>query len=420
MQAAAGASAGRVRARGPPAVAAGVAPEEAATTIARMAASSPSAPAKGPQAMARAWSLRVLRHLGYALVIGTGIAVFLTLLFRQHFGITLVYSWCISIGCSAGIDVLRHLANTWVHRHGPRRSGGEDDPADWPGWGWMVPCLVLGTFIGFTLGSEIAAWLTGGRHLRLFSGNLGVAVALLLFSLVPGVSATVYFRAKAQLRSAEALAETSRRQAAETRLKLLESQLEPHMLFNTLANLRALIAVDPDRAQAMLDRLIDFLRATLGGSRAAEHPLAAEFARLGDYLALMQVRMGDRLRVELDLPAELANTPVPPLVLQPLVENAIKHGLEPRRGGGWIRIRAATEGGELVLTVADTGIGLAPGTADDRPAEGSGFGLAQIRERLATLYGPRGSLHLAAGPADTGGTVATLRWPLAGANTPSP
>lgn len=380
-----------------------------------MAPPSTNAPAAGHPGRLQTWAMRVLRHIGYALIIGTGIAVFLTLLFRQHFGITLVYSWCISIGCSAGIDTLRHLANTWVHRHAPPRTGG-DDPADWPGWGWMVPCLVLGTFIGFTLGSEVAAWLTGGRHLRLFSGNLGVAVALLLFSLVPGVSATVYFRAKAQLRSAEALAETSRRQAAETRLKLLESQLEPHMLFNTLANLRALIAVDPERAQAMLDRLIDFLRATLGGSRSAEHPLAAEFARLGDYLALMQVRMGERLRVELTLPPALAATPVPPLVLQPLVENAIKHGLEPRRGGGWIRVSASSEAGELVLTVADTGVGLAPdkGTRHhaDHGANSGGFGLAQVRERLATLYGPHASLRLSPGPADTGGTVATLRWPL--------
>jgi signal transduction histidine kinase len=357
---------------------------------------------------------RSLRHLLYALAIGSGIGVFLALLFRQHFGITLVYSWCISIGCSVSIDVLKHLAAAWVYRGRPRE--GEDAQAGWPGWGWMVPCLVLGTFIGFVLGAEMASWLTGVRGVRLFGPHLGAGVALLLFSLVPGVTATYYFRAKAQLRSAEGLAETSRRQAVETRLKLLESQLEPHMLFNTLANLRALIAVDPERAQAMLDRLIDFLRATLGGSRVALHPLAAEFARLGDYLALMQVRMGERLRVELALPPELARTLVPPLVLQPLVENAIKHGLEPRRGGGWVRVRAAVQGDELVLTVADTGVGLSP-ASPERP-EGSGFGLGQVRERLATLYGPRASLTLAPGPADTGGTVATLRWPLAHEHTP--
>src|SRR2546428_7082195 len=115
--------------------------------------------------------------------------------------------------------------------------------------------------------------------------------------------------------------------AAESKLKLLESKLEPHMLFNTLANLGVLIGTDPPRAQAMLDRLIAFLRATLEASRSGSHPLAAEFARIADYLELMQVRMGARLRSRLELPDDLAALPVPPLLLQPLVENAIQHGL---------------------------------------------------------------------------------------------
>jgi sensor histidine kinase YesM len=227
---------------------------------------------------------------------------------------------------------------------------------------------------------------------------------------LPGVGITYYYRATARLQTAQALAESAQRQAAETRLKLLESQLEPHMLFNTLANLRALIALDPARAQAMLDRLIDFLRATLGASRAPLHPLSAEFSRLADYLALMKIRMGDRLRVELDLPEALAATPVPPLLLQPLVENAIKHGLEPKRGSGVIRVQAAIEGDELVLRVADTGVG--PQMASAAATAGTGFGLTQVRERLDTLFGAGASLQLAPGPVETGGTVATLRWPL--------
>jgi sensor histidine kinase YesM len=186
------------------------------------------------------------------------------------------------------------------------------------------------------------------------------------------------------------------------------------MLFNTLANLRALIAVDPERAQEMLDRLIDFLRATLGASRAPLHPLSAEFERLSDYLALMQVRMGERLRVELDLPPGLAGTPVPPLLLQPLVENAIKHGLEPKRGGGLVRVQAVVEGAELVLRVVDTGAG-----PTSSSTAGSRFGLHQVRERLATVYGAAASLTLERGPADTGGTVVTLRWPRA-THHPSP
>jgi LytS/YehU family sensor histidine kinase len=175
------------------------------------------------------------------------------------------------------------------------------------------------------------------------------------------------------------------------------------MLFNTLANLRVLITLDPPRAQAMLDRLIAFLRSTLEASRAGTHTLADEFARLDDYLALMAVRMGPRLHAQLRLPPELAALPVPALLLQPLVENAIRHGLEPKVEGGHIELSAARDGPHLLLAVRDSGLGW-PGT----PREG--FGLAQVRERLAALYGAAARLQI--GPAAGGGTLATLTLPL--------
>jgi sensor histidine kinase YesM len=197
------------------------------------------------------------------------------------------------------------------------------------------------------------------------------------------------------------------RDAAEARLALLQSQLEPHMLFNTLANLRALIASDPLRAQTMLDQLIAFLRATLGASRTTLHPLADELARLDDYLHLMQCRMGARLQARLDLPDDLAALPVPPLVLQPLVENAIKHGLEPHVAGGRLDVSAMREAGELVLRVRDTGAGLS------RASTGSShFGLQQVRERLVAMYGAAASLDLAAAADGDGGTLATIRMPM--------
>jgi LytS/YehU family sensor histidine kinase len=198
----------------------------------------------------------------------------------------------------------------------------------------------------------------------------------------------------------------AQRDVAETQLKLLESQLEPHMLFNTLANLRVLIALDPPRAQTMLDQLIAFLRATLSASRATLHPLSAEFARVGDYLELMKVRMGDRLQPEFDLPPGLAAQPMPPLLLQPLVENAIKHGLEPHVEGGRLVVSARRDGDALVLTVRNTGAGLSAA-----PADGTHFGLEQVRQRLATLYGEAASLTLAAADDADGGTLATVRLP---------
>jgi sensor histidine kinase YesM len=195
----------------------------------------------------------------------------------------------------------------------------------------------------------------------------------------------------------------ARRQAAEARLRLLESQLEPHMLFNTLSNLRVLIASDPPRAQDMLDHMTAYLRATLGGSLAGSQSLQVEFARLRDYLELIAIRMGERLHYTLDLPPELEQLPVPALLLQPLVENAVLHGLEPAVAGGQITVRAARHEGMLQLTVEDSGVGL--------PADlsASGFGLQQVRERLNSLHGTQAGLVLQ--PRPGGGTQAVVRLP---------
>jgi sensor histidine kinase YesM len=214
---------------------------------------------------------------------------------------------------------------------------------------------------------------------------------------------------------------------SDAKLKLLESQLEPHMLFNTLANLRVLIALDPERAQAMLDHLIAFLRATLAGSRHSAHSLADEFARLQDYLELMKIRMGERLQTRLALPADLAAYQVPSLLLQPLVENAIKHGLEPNVDGGLIDVTASRQGDVLVIEVRDTGAGLSDPALRARPALNDGdatnpaaashFGLVQVRERLANLYGKTAALTLETAvdhPDGDGGALATIRIPLAG------
>ncbi|HEY2187287.1 MAG TPA: ATP-binding protein, partial [Caldimonas sp.] len=160
---------------------------------------------------------------------------------------------------------------------------------------------------------------------------------------------------------------------------------------------------------AMLDRLIAFLRASLAGSRSDSQSLAAEFARLRDYLALMEVRMGDRLATRFTLPTTLVSAQIPPLLLQPIVENSIRHGLEPQREGGRIEIVAARDGDALVVTVRDTGAG----ATDVTPTVGGGFGLDHVRERLATLYGSAASFDLAPATDGGGGMVATVRLPLA-------
>jgi LytS/YehU family sensor histidine kinase len=251
---------------------------------------------------------------------------------------------------------------------------------------------------------------------------------ILFISLGATVISLVVISTQESLASARTLAEAAQRQAAETQLRLLQSQLEPHMLFNTLANLRVLVGLDPVRAQAMLDHLIAYLRATLSASRAAAHPLATEFERVDDYLALMAVRMGPRLQVQLDLPEALRTLSVPPMLLQPLVENAIKHGLEPKVQGGRIEVQARLQAGQLCLRVRDTGVGLQPAptplTAAPMQAPAAppptlpahavgGFGMTQVRERLATLYGSQASAVLAPATDAEGGTVVTLLLPLA-------
>jgi hypothetical protein len=345
---------------------------------------------------------RALRSVGFGLAIGTGIA----LLRGQSIGSTLIYSVCISLLCWFAIDIGRRVLVGWLYRE--RLLGCPDDLRGWPGWGWMVTIVIAGSAFGFVGGTALGDLLTGERSPNFFGlGNLRETLSDLMFALVPAAVITYFYRARGIIADREASVQAAQRQAAESRLRLLEAQLEPHMFFNTLANLHVLIALDPPRAQAMLDQLIAFLRATLSGSRAPEHPLRAEFARLADYLALMKVRMEDRLRIHFELPDSLADIQVPPLLLQPLVENCIKHGLEPAVAGGLIDIRAARDGNTLVLSVRDTGVGLR-----DAPGNGTSFGLRHVRERLETLYGSNASLSLRPAADADGGTLALIRLPI--------
>ena len=382
----------------------------------------PSSPPVPPAARVPSWlrdiARRGLQTLGVALLV----AIFLTVVVGNRFWGSLLYSVCISLGCWTFIDFGRLLVARWLHRRAAGHAGAE--PPEWPGFGWIVVILGLGTLGGVTVGTALADAIAGVRSV----GNLTqwrVLGAVLLIAIVPGIAITYFSWSNGQIQAERARAEAAQRQAAEHQLRLLESQLEPHMLFNTLANLRVLIGLDAVRAQLMLDHLIAFLRATLSASRAAEHPLRQEFARVADYLALMKIRMGERLQTELLLPEALAEHPVPPLLLQPLVENAIKHGLEPHVDGGLLQLSAQVDGQQLLIQLRDTGAGL-PAQAQDNGAagSGSGFGLHQVRERLATAYGAGARLELGAWPGPGGGTLVSVRLPLApgpaGLTAPAP
>jgi hypothetical protein len=370
----------------------------------------PAPPAAEGTALAAAWR-RACTHTPRSLLLLVVICVAIALVIygidARRFPLKLLYSFCIGGACMLIVDLGR-LALAAAFDAARRLRGLPPSAQGFEsGWRGLLVLLPLAVLAGPPLGTALADAIGGLKTPSLLDWNQPSTRITLTLALA-GTGASVFlFSSMERLARARALAEAAQRAAAENQLRLLQSQLEPHMLFNTLANLRVLIGLDPLRAQAMLDRLISFLRATLSASRRDSHALADEFQHLDDYLALMAVRMGARLAVAFTLPPELAAQPVPPLLLQPLVENAIKHGLEPKVDGGRIEVAARREAGLLVLTVRDTGVGLGPAAAG-----GTAFGLEQVRTRLATLFGDRATFSLQpAGDAD-GGTLATLQLPL--------
>ena len=336
-----------------------------------------------------------------------------------HHGLK-VAAFCVGIACILWLarpgqkldaQLVYSLATgitTWLLIDGGRFFIDQTSPYGFPR-GWRALALIMtGLVGGFLLGTWAGDAYTGRSTFGLIPNQPRFFLYLFLFTFSTGGAISYYFYAVGKSNYLARELETSRLQASEAQLKLLQSQLEPHMLFNTLANLRALIATDPPRATAMLDQLIDYLRATLSASRSTLHPLSAEFDRLKDYLALMAVRMGPRLTYTLDLPDELASLPVPTLLLQPLVENAIKHGLESKVAGGSITVRAARVGNTVTLTVEDTG-GALVANVPSRPANthiGTGFGLEQVRQRLLAVFGAAAALEFIA--TNAGNTLATI------------
>jgi signal transduction histidine kinase len=251
----------------------------------------------------------------------------------------------------------------------------------------VVLLAILGGWLG---GSALASALLG---LPWTAGRR--AYAALGVTLAAGIVGTWFFWSRHRAAELE-------RGRVEAQLKLLQAQIEPHFLFNTLANLDALIATDPARAREMLRHLNDYLRATLAAARRERSSLQDEFELLRNYLEVIAIRMGPRLKFELALPPEIAAREVPPMLLQPLVENAVKHGLEPKVDGGTVTVGAREERGRLVLEVADTGVGQWAG-------DGGGVGLANVRERLAAAFAGAARVETGANPA--GGFTVTLTLP---------
>jgi len=248
--------------------------------------------------------------------------------------------------------------------------------------------------------------------------GLGAGMILLFIPLFILLVVSKFFIDRS--RAAQRLAEMKRKEAdyarmsqqvTEAKLSALQAQVEPHFLYNTLASVQALTEVDPQQANAMTGHLIQYLRNALPKMRESVSTVGQEIELVRAYLNILQMRMGKRLAFEIAVPAELMDAPFPPLMLPSLVENAIKHGLEPQREGGTVTISAHSADGRLRVIVADTGRGFAE-------TLGSGVGLANIRERLAALYGDAGKLTLEANTPH--GVVATIEVPRDGARAAAP
>jgi len=322
----------------------------------------------------------VPRYVIATMAFNTLIAAALTAFGSRGFGTNLVFSQCIGLLSYAAIDLPRR----WLWPQG--------SPA-------LVPMIVIALIAAPVawFGGSLAASFLLGEPWKPADMGPNAMLGFLTLTAGAGLGGTFYFWTRERLAHSE-------RVAAEAHLKLLQAQIEPHFLFNTLANLQALIGSDPQRAQAMLGHLDGYLRATLASTRNDMSTLAEEFALLRGYLEILAIRMGPRLSYSLDLPDTLATAKLPPMLLQPLVENAIKHGLEPKLDGGKLRVAASVDGGQLVLVVEDSGLGF--GTAS---TAGTGVGLGHVKERLAAVYGGAATAEI--GETAGGGVRITLRLP---------
>jgi sensor histidine kinase YesM len=252
---------------------------------------------------------------------------------------------------------------------------------------------VIGVFAGYALGAALFNWPQFWSSV--FSPQ-GATSILLISVIISATLATIFFarerqaKAETEFQRQRAHVEAAEKQIRVAQLQLLEAQIEPHFLYNTLANVISLIDAEPATAKHMIERLIDYLRRAAVIAGGAEATLGRQVELLRTYLDLIVLRMGSRLSYRIDVPPELAALPLPPMLLQPVVENAIKHGIEPKIAGGEVSVKARRQGDRLLLEVTDNGLGIRA----TRAAGSTGLGLANLRERLSTMHGVHATLAI--------------------------
>jgi signal transduction histidine kinase len=315
------------------------------------------------------------KRVAWTVALSAAVAAVIVRFFENKYPDLLVSALCVGFTIMLLVTLAGNLRVRWL----PREAR-------------MGLAVVIGSFLG-----TILTGLVKQRNpLMMWSHDEALWRVLITTSLGIGFGSVILLvymyreqkaRAAMEAHRAEAERQRGEKQMLSAQLRTMQAQVEPHFLFNTLATVQHLVEVDPKRASRMLASLIAYLRAALPQMREAETTIGREFALARAYLEVMQVRMGARLTFDIELPAMLAARPMPPMMLISLVENAIKHGLEPMEAGGNIRISARADGGQLRIEVANDG-------ADLDPRARGGTGLSNIRERLRALFGDAARLTI--------------------------
>jgi len=317
-------------------------------------------------------------QLGFVLLFNTAIAVFFSLVLKENrFWTSFIGSQCVGLTIFFSFLVFGHFSEL-------------------KGWRIVVP-LSLGAVLGVSLSILVSGLMNGIQLTAMgtaLAPNLDKVLVNLFVAFFFGIIILYFFLSRERHHHASnALKEVQiknldhRKLIAETQLQLLQAQIEPHFLFNSLSNVISLIETDPQRARLMLESLTRYLRASLSRSHEQDGTLRDELDLIENYLKIIQIRMGDRLAYKINIAENLLEHPFPIMLIQPLVENAIHHGLEPKAEGGQIIIDIQRENPALLIRVIDNGCGF----KDDNL---SGFGLYNVRQRLQSLFGEDGKLKL--------------------------
>jgi len=316
----------------------------------------------------------VLRAFSYTAVFNTAIAIFLTFLgFGGGFVDTFIITQCIGMSICACISIVHFLfksAKPFIQMAA------------------IFIAMIIGSVLGTLLGT-VAAGIGTSIFFQKYSLFQMIILGIVFGSIISYffISRETISVTKTQVQEERIKRLTSEKKAVESNLKLLQAQIEPHFLFNTLSNILSLLETDLEKGKYMLEDLIHYLRTSLSKTREETTTIGQEMEMIRAYMNIFKVRMGDRLRYQVDVPDSINDIPFPPMLIQPLVENSIKHGLEPKIEGGEVFIRGEENEEILRLEIVDTGVGFYE--------EGDpGTGLSNIRERLQSIYGDKGRLIL--------------------------